>query len=577
MYERARKKEKKKKYEIPSHTSVGLYIFVLNMTTMNPSSYDACAEIFVGAGWAGVYSFYRRVMEDPEVLGPKACLFEESWRIGGRTYSVKINHTALTEDDDFVQDVGAYRFSPDMHLPGDLILHDLRLETECYEASCPNAKEDLPPPLMFNYSAPLRRVVDPDTRLPSGYATPIHKMIERAQAHGARVFTQVGLSGMTFRPSQEENKDKILLEFYDSVNKQTIDIVSPDVLVLNLPRNKLFEVKGVEESLEPSVVDTLKCIVFDWPRLPTIGPTALAKAYLYYEDAWWHTVLNETEGAWPPSNSFVATRTKEGVYFNIRWHDGPVACSSPNKCHGLLESYYSVTNETFYSSLSRSPDEPMGVIWNNDGRPDSIEKLSRAHAGVLDILGPLLDAKQLNTSRLGNPPSGLAVGIWRRPTKEFPLGQGYTAPTKVYYDPTISGTPDKACGVPGLTDKSYRDNVLQPWGSEYPIFLVNNDWVCANVKYFYGDWAEESLLQAERAMFSLGMEKPMWLNGTYYEEKVASQVTIKPSLDFTTNTSSGRTDFPFDLPWLWIGLILGTLLLYKAKWSTRSKNYSPLP
>jgi hypothetical protein len=55
-----------------------------------------------------------------------------------------------------------------MHLPGDLILKKLQLPTLCYEPHCPSAKLDMPKPFIFNYSAPLRRVVDPSTGLPAG-------------------------------------------------------------------------------------------------------------------------------------------------------------------------------------------------------------------------------------------------------------------------------------------------------------------------------------------------------------------------------------------------------------------------
>ena len=54
-----------------------------------------------------------------------------------------------------------FRFSPDMHLPGDIIIKLLNLETECYEPHCPPAHEEFPKPFMFNYTAPLSRVVDP--------------------------------------------------------------------------------------------------------------------------------------------------------------------------------------------------------------------------------------------------------------------------------------------------------------------------------------------------------------------------------------------------------------------------------
>ena len=133
-----------------------------------------------------------------------------------------------------------FRFSPDMHLPGDIIIKLLNLETECYEPHCPPAHEEFPKPFMFNYTAPLSRVVDPGacgclashptsavlsigrmlrvntrglhreqgritgphrpppicpvspidpsvTRMPSGYATAIRMLAKRAQDAGAKV------------------------------------------------------------------------------------------------------------------------------------------------------------------------------------------------------------------------------------------------------------------------------------------------------------------------------------------------------------------------------------------------------
>lgn len=142
------------------------------------------------------------------------------------------------ESHNFTLDVGAYRFSPDMHLPGDLIMKQLRLPTHCYEpgahvclyaclhvlcmdsfrplhalafflrfdssfryptpgypsakksmrdytralpnqtwhfeikqgrlpSGCQSAKEDVPKPFIFNYSAPLRRPSSFDLPPPS--------------------------------------------------------------------------------------------------------------------------------------------------------------------------------------------------------------------------------------------------------------------------------------------------------------------------------------------------------------------------------------------------------------------------
>ena len=529
----------------------------VSAATSFETSYEECHEVIVGAGWAGVYSLYRRVRNDPSNAA-HLCLFEQSWRIGGRTYSAKINHTT-----EFVQDVGAYRFSPDMHLPGDLIQNDLQLDTECYQASCPSAKEDFPEPFLFNYSAPLRRIVDPQTRLPSGYVTPLLKMIQIAKDLGARVFLQTGLSKFSLLT----DKKSISLEFYNSQHDATFTIQSPKLVVLNLPRNKLFQVDGVEESLSSNnnadVVNTLKCIQFDTPADmfdPVMAnellhqTTTLGKAYLYFDDAWWYTLLNETVGAWPPTNDFAATPTKEGVSFNVRWHDGPVVCAKDyNRCHGLLEVYYSLSNETFFSSLSPSPEEPMESVWKTDG-PESVQLLEQVHAGLVDLLKPLLQEKHVDPSQL-TPPLGLVVGIWRRPSEAYPLGIGYTAPTKVYYDPAQHSLA-QVCGVPELTEDSYRDTVLQPWGTGLPIFLVNNDWVCENVRYLHGDWAEESLLQAERAMYLLGMEKPTWLNSSYYNKQIMEEASRDYHLLGLPVPAFNQRN------WIWWGHVVKIILLF---------------
>jgi hypothetical protein len=504
--------------------------------------FDECSEVFVGGGWAGIYSLYRRATSYPD-RASAMCLMEASWRIGGRTYSVPINHTTIP----FVQDVGAYRFSPDMHLVGDLILHELELPTECYQTDCPSAKEDFPEPFMFNYSAPLRRIVNPTTGLPSGYATALHAMIDKVESLGARVFVQTKLVQFNLT----EGNGNVQLVFEDTVSGQVAPLPSGSVdtddgisaLFLNLPRNKLLEVRGVAESLSPTTLKTIQCIVFDAPADLFGDETAaefhdishyttnLGKAYLYYPNAWWRTQLHQAVGKWPPDVGFAAVITPGGVRFNVRWHDGPVSCAMDGdgveSCQGLLETYYSVSNETFYSSLPTSPDEPLGSIWDTDG-PEAQATLLQAHDALVDLLDPLIQQMNLTDSKsVLTPPSGLIVGVWHRPTKQYPYGQGYTAPTKVYYYPTESGTPDQACGVEGLTDDTYRDMVLQPWREANPnIFLMNNDYSCLDVRYLWGDWAEETLLQAERAVTVLGTPKAPWLDGDYYQVNIVQVLNI---------------------------------------------------
>ena len=139
----------------------------------------------------------------------------------------------------------------------------------------------------------------------------------------------------------------------------------------------------------------------------------------------------------------------------------------------------------------------------------------------MEAIAPLLAAAKLNGSDI-DPPARMAVGVWSRPNATYPLGLGYTAPTKVYYSPEMSGELGEACGVPGLTEAEYREGVLQPFGPATPVYLANNDYAALDVKYLYGDWAEESLLQAERALRRLGAPKPDWLDAAYYAAKIAA-------------------------------------------------------
>ncbi|KAL7568298.1 hypothetical protein ACA910_022634 [Epithemia clementina (nom. ined.)] len=645
----------------------------------SPSPYEGCQEIFVGAGWGGIYSFYRRVLHG--VLeqgrdGARYCLMEQSGRIGGRTYSVHIqprrrrrttasgasvwwvddlsnkdndddddddnDNDDKQEEDHFVVDVGAYRFSPDMHLVGDLILHHLQLPTECYETHCPNPQDDFPAPFLFNCSAPLRRIIVDSTATtkksaarPAGYATALHRMIETCRDLNARIFlhTQLVELDVIAESSHQPNHKNVRLVFENTQTKVRSAMVynqdSPNdltkgddsqsslssspllqVLVLNLPRNHLLDLTGVPSSLDPRVRQTLECIVFDAPD-DLFGPdmadrireahkytTTLEKAYLYYDqDAWWQTLLHPNETMYPPQLGFGAKNiTSQNVMVGIRWSDGPVKCDNNNNdknnirndntdtpdqpsqsksssCHGFLEIYYSVSNETFYSTLPSpvAPNDPLRVIWRQQQHKnhdhDHLLLLQRAHKAVMELLEPYWQqqsAAVYNASRTLAPPAGLIVGTWARPPPQhnqtknpsWGKGLGLMAPTKVYYDPRLSGTPDQACGgVPGLTDETYRDLVLQPWDatavlqrmtndddnddnplplvdadsppSSWPrIFLVNNDYVCSNVRYIWGDWAEESLMQAERAMYLLGTPKPSWIvNDTYYQQHVVQQVS----------------------------------------------------
>jgi len=483
-----------------------------------------CTDVIVGGGWSGVYFAYRRALSKSPASAAGMCLFEATSRIGGRTYSVP--PSVLGKE--FTLDVGAYRFSPDMHLPGDLILHDLKLPVACYEPSCPSAKDDFPPPFLFNYTAPLVRIVDPSTNLPAGYVTAMHVMLDKLKPLGLRIFLDAPV--VDIKPGSTSSASTTSLVFANGT------ATASGTVMLNLPRNKLLALTSLRTTLPERTLKTLECVKFDAPKKefpqPMDTATGLTKAYLYYSDAWWHTKLNLTSGQFP-HNAFHPIETSVGIGIGVHWNDGPVLCTdsagtsfNPQlrenaarvtvECHGYLQVYYAATNETFYFSSSGAPAEPLGIVGTSP--PFDHAKLDKVHSALLEAIAPVLAKHSVAPAALSSP-TQLVVGVWSRPGV-IQHDTGYTAPTKVYWAPSISGSLGGACGVDGLTPAEYRSTVMRPFGKAAPIYVANNDWVEQDVAYFMGDWAEESLLQCERALYLLGEPKPSWLNATYYDAKI---------------------------------------------------------
>ena len=112
--------------------------------------------------------------------------------------------------------------------------------------------------------------------------------------------------------------------------------------------------------------------------------------------------------------------------------------------------YYSVSNETFFSSLSSDPEEPLAVVKRSSGDPAAAAVLDRAHAGLLEAIGPILEASGVSPEELVAP-DRLMAGVWRRPSDDHPFGQGFTAPTKASFCVPISALPaslDVAASAP---------------------------------------------------------------------------------------------------------------------------------
>ena len=170
-------------------------------------------------------------------------------------------------------------------------------------------------------------------------------------------------------------------------------------------------------------------------------------------------------------------------------------------CRCRLEMYYAASNETLRGLHPRSRSRSACCATANPRPRPRTPRCSRR------------SARRAEGRRAREPRAALGARRRRRdrPDDAHPYGQGYTAPSKVYYAPEMSGEIADACAVDGLTDAEYRATVLRPAADAASapgddpaerVFLANNDFVAMNV-HAYGDWAEESLLMAERALRAL--------------------------------------------------------------------------
>lgn len=107
--------------------------------------------------------------------------------MGGITYSVPVIPVE-TVGDVFVLGIGAYRFSPDMHLPGDLIMKDLGRSNRVLCAEMLPYSGRLP---AFNLL--FRGFVGSSAKEFGGYVTPINIMFERMVSSGVQMFIRMEL------------------------------------------------------------------------------------------------------------------------------------------------------------------------------------------------------------------------------------------------------------------------------------------------------------------------------------------------------------------------------------------------
>ena len=156
---------------------------------------------------------------------------------------------------------------------------------------------------------------------------------------------------------------------------------------------------------------------------------------------------------------------------------------------------------------------------------------------VCDRCGVEVTEKKVRRERMGHINLVVpVVHIWYFKSLPNKIGYLLGIPSKkldqiIYYEryvvinQGIAEVPegDKKDAYTLLTEDEYRSTVLQPFGKEAAVYLANNDFLAQQSTYFEGDWAQESLLQCERALYRLGVKRPDWLNASYYAERIVAK------------------------------------------------------
>jgi len=262
-------------------------------------------------------------------------------------------------------------------------------------------------------------------------------------------------------------------------------------VLLNLPGNAM---KGLDPASVIFAESTPQASTL-LKRVATIG---MAKAYAWYDDAWWATKLGMMEGNFDSQSGSVPLLG--------RYHDGPLRCLvgydtagepvySGNKvafgnCSGALEVFYSPCRAgSYWSAMMTSPLAPLTVVTDGDSA-ESDAVLGNVHAALMAWHADAIKAKGYDPTAF-SPPKTVVVGNW--------ISAGnFTPGIGALLSPGDEG----------------RKAVRKPSPS-YNVYVANQDY-----GYETG-WAVGSLIMAEKVLQAeLGLPRPAWLNATWYEANV---------------------------------------------------------
>lgn len=451
----------------------------------------SCENSVVGGGWAGVYAAWRLVVDSNMVPGPSLCIFEATARPGGRTHTAK-------NDRGLMVDVGAMRFSEDMHLPADLIKGPLGIQPACFAPSCP------PDPSRGNRT--LLKLVDSHEQN-VGFAAPIVKMLEQLSRAGAQIFYNARLSSIQSVDARVCAAQCLTLGFEGSPGGS----VRTSAVILNMPRNALLNLTRTSVLFTQApggsseAQDRIGCA----DNSPMGRKEYAVKAYLSYPDAWWFTKLNLTEGRRVNSSTNFSQPLVQ-----VRYH-----CATTVQCTGSLAG----SAQACYGSLEVVDDfelESVGLSWYLQYQEDSSDSFGRfgasspatvaLHNKVMAMHANDLLAIGVNPKDVA-PPTELLVGFWRADAVLQPCPHLF----QVGSDPNLY--PCLKVEAPA----SFLAKLRKPV-QNLSIFIANNDfWYAPG--FHDGDWAQSSLVAVERVLHEyFQVPVPSWLNSQYYANEVAN-------------------------------------------------------
>eukprot|EP00931_Biecheleriopsis_adriatica_P062107 TRINITY_DN37398_c0_g1_i1.p1 TRINITY_DN37398_c0_g1~~TRINITY_DN37398_c0_g1_i1.p1 ORF type:complete len:526 (+),score=65.23 TRINITY_DN37398_c0_g1_i1:64-1641(+) len=490
-----------------------------------------CNVSVVGAGWAGIYVAWR-LLTGEEQVRQSVCLFEAYNRPGGRTYSTRI--------DDYVLDVGAYRFAGDMHLPADLITKALKLRSVCYDPTCND--DDVRAEVKWPYKLPLSKIVDFDGRH-LGYGAALKAMLVEIEDAGGHIYLGAELHSV----KRDDLRKVWKLQFKTNGQLKAPAEMASNSVLLNLPRSALERVGGLQEATS-SRWPALQCSARQFPSTVTEGATT-SKVYAIYEDAWWVSRLGLLRG--------VRENLTTSPPISIHYHDGEVVCigggedaggslrwvparqaSKRQKCRGVLQVFYRHSQ----SCPSSFPD--CMNYWTKVPRRNMSDPLTIVSKGprsthaenalILDVHQKLVEMHktELISSGLSEEdiealaePSTLAYSVWYH-QGTFPVGDEHmlSGPQDIIYSAS-DGFPS-SCGVKSVEEFEDAVEGTGPWTNVgRGIHFANNDFYASSSSTWHGPWAEQSLLGAERMLVkAFGLKRPRWLNATYYGKQVLQHV-----------------------------------------------------